>query len=225
MLPLKPLNAALAYRLRLSLPSFVRAYATQSDLGRAPIATRKQVTIANDDGRVTWKDLSVREKAARTTQKTLHLGVILSGLVMTGGVAYLLYTDVFAADSRTSIFNRAVDEVRASPRAQEALGPPKKIRAFGEPTWNRWARSRPVASSTRKDGNGREHLLMHFNVEGPLGRGVVNVHMMKNPATSEYEYKYLTLDIKGQATIYLRNTDAEKKSKAQGFRLFGAQWR
>ncbi|MCJ1434570.1 mitochondrial import inner membrane translocase subunit tim21 [Xylographa pallens] len=225
MLLLKPSSAALAYQVRRCSPSFVCAYATQSGLGRAPVASRKQVTVANDDGRVNWKDLTTREKAARTTQKTFHLGVILTGLVMTGGVAYLLYTDVFAADSRTSIFNRAVDEVRASPRAQEALGPTNKIRAYGEPTWNRWARSRPIASTIRKDGNGREHLLMHFNVDGPLGTGVVNVHMIKNSATSEYDYKYLTLDVKGQATIYLKNTDAEKKPKAPGFRLFGAQWR
>ncbi|MCJ1292136.1 mitochondrial import inner membrane translocase subunit tim21 [Xylographa carneopallida] len=225
MLLLKLSNTALAYRIRLCSPSYVCTYVTQSSLGRAPVASRKQVTVANDDGRVNWKDLTTREKAARTTQKTFHLGVVLTGLVMTGGVAYLLYTDVFAADSRTSIFNRAADEVRASPRAQEALGPANQIQAFGESTWNRWARSRPVASTTRKDGNGREHLLMHFNVDGPRGSGVVNVYMIRNSTSSEYEYKYLTLDIKGQATIYLRNTDAEKKPKAPGFRLFGAQWR
>ncbi|MCJ1398781.1 mitochondrial import inner membrane translocase subunit tim21 [Xylographa trunciseda] len=225
MLLLKPSHAAWAYQVRLCSPTLVCAYATQSGLGRAPIASRKQITVANDDGRVNWKDLSTREKAARTTQKTFHLGIILTGFIMTGGVAYLLYTDVFATDSRTSIFNRAVDEVRASRRAQEALGPANKIRAFGEPTWNKWARSRPIASSVRKDGNGREHLLMHFNVDGPLNSGVVNVHMIKNLETSEYEYKYLTLDVKGQATIYLKNTDAVKKAKTPGFRLFGAQWR
>ncbi|MCJ1393062.1 mitochondrial import inner membrane translocase subunit tim21 [Xylographa bjoerkii] len=222
---LRPSNAAWVSHVRLRSPSLACTYVTQSGLGRAPVVSRKQVTVANDDGRVNWKDLSTREKAARTTQKTFHLGVILTGLVMTGGVAYLLYTDVFAADSRTSIFNRAVDEVRASRRAQEVLGPANKIRAFGEPTWNRWARARPIASSIRKDGNGREHLLMHFNVDGPSGSGVVNVHMIKNSETSEYEYKYLTLDVKGQATIYLRNTDAEKKAKNPGFRLFGTQWR
>lgn len=45
--------------------------------------SRKQVTVANDDGRVRWGDLSPREKAARTTQKTFYLGLVLTGLVMT----------------------------------------------------------------------------------------------------------------------------------------------
>ena len=83
MLLLKPSSAALAYQLRCRSPSVVCAYATQSGLGRAPVVSRKQVTVANDDGRVNWKDLTTREKAARTTQKTFHLGVILTGLVMT----------------------------------------------------------------------------------------------------------------------------------------------
>ena len=83
MLLLKPLNAALAYQVRLCSASIVCAYSTQSGLGRAPVASRKQVTVTNDDGRVNWRELTVREKAARTTQKTFHLGIILTGLVMT----------------------------------------------------------------------------------------------------------------------------------------------
>ncbi|MCJ1478203.1 mitochondrial import inner membrane translocase subunit tim21 [Lambiella insularis] len=122
-----------------------RTYATQNTLGGALAASRKQVTVANDDGRVRWAELTTREKAARTTQKTFYIGVVLTGLIMTGGVGYFLYTDVFASDSRTSIFNRAVNEVRESTPAQEILGPANKIRAYGEPTYNKWARARPIA--------------------------------------------------------------------------------
>ena len=43
------------------------------------------MTVANDDGRVGWTDLSAREKAARTTQQTINLGVVLIGAVMTVG--------------------------------------------------------------------------------------------------------------------------------------------
>ena len=60
-----------------------RAYATQSAIGSSARPSRKQVTIVNDDGRVNWKDLTTREKAARSTQKTFHFGVILTGLLMT----------------------------------------------------------------------------------------------------------------------------------------------
>ncbi|KAL8819201.1 MAG: hypothetical protein Q9191_007782 [Dirinaria sp. TL-2023a] len=119
----------------------LRTYASQTSTG----ASRKQVTLANDDGRVQWQDLSRREKAARTTQQTFNFGLVITGIIMTGGVVYLLYTEVFASDSKTRHFNRAVDRVRADTRALELLGSGHKIRAFGEPTRNKWARARPIA--------------------------------------------------------------------------------
>ncbi len=60
-----------------------RSYASQTSAGSPPKSSRKQVTIVNDDGRVMWKDLSIREKAARTTQQTFNFGIVLTGLVMT----------------------------------------------------------------------------------------------------------------------------------------------
>lgn len=60
-----------------------RCYATSNSLGSVKTSSRKQVTIRNDDGRVQWKDLTVREKAARTTQQTFNFGIILVGLGMT----------------------------------------------------------------------------------------------------------------------------------------------
>lgn len=60
------------------------SYATQSSLGSDPAKTpRKQVTVIGDDGKVQWKDLSIREKAARTTQQSFNLSVIVTGLLMT----------------------------------------------------------------------------------------------------------------------------------------------
>ena len=62
-----------------------------------------------------------------------------------GGVIYILYTEVFSTDSKTRIFNRAVDRIRGDSRAIDVLGGNGKIRAFGEPTSNRWAKARPIA--------------------------------------------------------------------------------
>lgn len=61
----------------------LQSYATQSSLSSQPQAPRKQVTVLSDDGRVQWKDLSIREKAARTTQQTFNIGIVLAGLLMT----------------------------------------------------------------------------------------------------------------------------------------------
>lgn len=62
-----------------------------------------------------------------------------------GGVIYYLYTGVFSSESKIAHFNRAVDRIRADPRATEILGNKRKISAFGEPTSNKWAMARPIA--------------------------------------------------------------------------------
>jgi import inner membrane translocase subunit TIM21 len=188
-------------------------------------------------------------------------------------VAYVMYTQVFSPDSATSHFNRAVDRVKADQRCIELLGNSNKIKAYGEPTWNKWARARPIAyvlaiplpcrhapekslchsttsifidpldrSSIRKDQRGVEHLIMHFNVgtlhtlimanannakvEGPLDKGVVNLHMIKGPSDRELVYKYLVLDVKGHQRIYLENADAASDSPGKSkSKFFGVSWR
>lgn len=210
---------------RHMVTSSLRNYATQDTLRGTSTPSRKQVTVVNDDGRISWKELSVKEKAARATQQTFNLGIILSGLVMTGGCAYFLYKEVFSTDSKTVHFNRAVDRIRSDSRVKEALGSDHKIRAFGEPTWNRWARARPIASNTYKDSRDTEHFMMHFNVEGSSRRGVVNLHTVKGTGESEWKYKYLTLDVKGQPRIYLENTDFTPGKQPSSFNFLGMQWR
>ena len=82
-------KATLAYapgapsKVLIRSPSGLRFYAAAKGLRAAGSSNRKQVTIRNDDGRVEWGDLTVGEKAARTTQQTFNLGVILVGLAMT----------------------------------------------------------------------------------------------------------------------------------------------
>jgi import inner membrane translocase subunit TIM21 len=65
-----------------------------------------------------------------------------------------------------------------------------------------------------------------LQVEGPLNKGVVNMHMVKPPSESEFIYKYLFLDIKGHQRIYLENADAKPDSAAKNkTKLFGVSWR
>jgi import inner membrane translocase subunit TIM21 len=139
-------------------------YATETGLGTSSASSRprrKAVTAFNDDGRVPWGELTGKEKAARATQQTFNFSFIILGAILTvspeetesstmanvvqGGVAYFMYTEVFSPDSKTSHFNRAFDQLRKDSRCTELLGNSKKITAYGEPTWNKWRRARPIA--------------------------------------------------------------------------------
>jgi hypothetical protein len=89
--PFVVMNSIIMRRSLLNLPASVRPlfgvrlYATQTGLGTTSSATkpRKKVTTFNDDGRVPWGNLSPMEKAARTTQQSFNLGMILLGAVLT----------------------------------------------------------------------------------------------------------------------------------------------
>ncbi|KAI9171131.1 Mitochondrial import inner membrane translocase subunit TIM21 [Paramyrothecium foliicola] len=205
-----------------------RSYATQNSLGTTASQTtrRRTVTPFNDDGHVPWNELSAAEKTARATQQSFNFGMIIAGLVLTGGVTYFLWTDVFSPDSKTALFNRAVDKIKKDPRCLELLGDAKKITAHGDETFNKWRRARPLAATERVDPQGNHHLLMHFFVDGPANNGVAHLHMIKYRGQDDYEYKYLFVDVKGHPKIYLENADSSQSGSGKdGFRLFGVKWK
>ncbi|PLB48103.1 putative import inner membrane translocase subunit tim21 mitochondrial precursor [Aspergillus steynii IBT 23096] len=205
-----------------------RRYATQSDMGRGAPGTatprRRNVTVLSDDGRYEWGELSGREKAARATQQSINFVVVLAGAVLTGGVFYLLYTEVFSPNSRTWQYEKAVERILNDTRCTDLLGDRREIRAFGENTSSRWARNRPIASSVEKDRLGREHLKMNFHVEGPRNAGVVFVHMIKPHDQHDWQYQLLALDVNGHSRIVLEQAP-EKPGVGKALKLLGIQWR
>ncbi|KAK3398753.1 import inner membrane translocase subunit tim-21, mitochondrial [Sordaria brevicollis] len=205
-----------------------RQYATAQQ--ETSSSKRRSVTPFNDDGHVPWTQLSAGEKAGRAVQQTFNFGLVILGVVMTGGIAYLLFTDVLSPESKTAYFNRAVDRIRADPRIVALLSPgdPKKIAAHGEETGNKWRRARPLAATVEKDSKGVEHLKMHFHVEGPRGSGVVGLHLTKQPGAWEHEYQTFYVDIRGHKRIYLENKEAERTAAKKGgkgeFKFLGVKW-
>lgn len=212
-------------------PTFSRPYATQSSTSSSSTTSpsssshRRAITVTTDDGRYAWSELSTSEKAARSTQQTFNFLLVAAGLTGTCLVSYFLYQELFAPDSKTVQFNHAVNRVKESPECRDLLGPSRKIVAFGEPTSSKWARARPLAYSSEVDRVGTTHFRMHFNVEGPKGKGVVNVHMTKGKDESRLEYTLLSLNVPGQEVVYLENKEGERGVKAKVGKLFGVQWR
>lgn len=110
---------------------------------------RRAVTPFNDDGRIPWSSLSVPEKTGRAAQQTFNLGLVAVGLALTGGVAYVLWTELVSVDSKNAWFNRGVDRVRGDAGCRRLLGAREwsggDIKAFGEETGGKWRRARPIA--------------------------------------------------------------------------------
>jgi import inner membrane translocase subunit TIM21 len=64
---------------------------------------------------------------------------------------------------------------------------------------------------------------MHFNVEGPEAKGVVNVHMVKMQGENEWEYRFLALDVPGHQRIWVENRENAVMDKKSG-KMFGVRW-
>ncbi|KAK5086705.1 mitochondrial import inner membrane translocase subunit tim21 [Lithohypha guttulata] len=201
-----------------------RWYATHTTSGRDGKPTRRAISITSDDGRYAWSELSRGEKAARTTQQSFNFVFVTAGAIGTICVGYLLYQELFAADSKTVQFNQAVDRIKADPRCREMLGPSNKMVFHGEATTSKWARSRPLAHSLEVDRFGTTHFRMHFYVEGTEARGTVNIHMTKKSDATELQYRLLSVSVPGKETIYLENADA-KSPKTKVAKMFGVQWK
>lgn len=201
----------------------------QTTTTTSPSSRRRAVTVVNDTGRVPWQDLSIGEKAARTTQQTFNIGLVLLGLAATGAVATVLWLEVFSTDSKTAVFNRCADRVRKDARCLELLAgegvhSKREIKAFGEPSWSRWARNRTIASRIETDRAGWETLHMHFYVEGPVAQGTVQVVMRKGPGEKEFQYQTLALDVPGQKRVYLEGGEKVMGGASKGGRMFGVRW-
>ncbi|KAK2070262.1 hypothetical protein P8C59_004773 [Phyllachora maydis] len=175
---MKPPTTAIASRPAVAALSLYsrplaarRCYATHSNATTKP-AGRRAVTPVHDDGHIPWSELSVKEKTGRVAEQTVNFGIIVLGVVLTGGVGYYLYQEVFSPDSKVAYYNRAVDRIRKDPRCLELLGQGNEIKAFGQETNSAWRRARPIASTLSSDGSGTEHLRIQFNVQGPKGTGI-----------------------------------------------------
>lgn len=50
------------------------------------------------------------------------------------------------------------------------------------------------------------------------------MHMVKRRGESDYEYKYLFIDIKGHDRIYLENAEDKTTSGKKQLSFFGVKW-
>lgn len=142
------LGSCITYRQSLQIQQI--RHATTSSTSSPKPQARQAVTITNDTGRIAWSELSIGEKAARSTQQAFNFVVVLAGLGLTITCAAIMWSEVFSPDSKTAVFNRVVDKLRANKTANDLLvgtGPDRgKIEAHGEGSnWSRWARNRVIA--------------------------------------------------------------------------------
>ncbi|RKF58328.1 Mitochondrial import inner membrane translocase subunit TIM21 [Erysiphe neolycopersici] len=202
----------------------IRLFATHNRIRTSTSEFKdKSLTNLNSNDITSWSKLSKKGKILRATRQTFNLGLIMCGTVLSGGVAYLLYSEVFSSDSKTSHFNRSFDQIKKDPRCIAVLGDTETITAYGEGMGGSWRKARPFLSSIQTDKYGTQHLLLTYRVNGSKSSGVVYLHMIKRPTENTFTYKRLVLDVNGKSRIILKDSDATVSS-AKKLKVFGVTW-
>ncbi|WVW80141.1 hypothetical protein I302_102116 [Kwoniella bestiolae CBS 10118] len=113
-----------------------------------------------------WKELGIGGKLVRTTQQTGNLAVILIGGTLFVILTLSLTTELFATNSPSVLYSKAVDMIRDSDALNPHLLPPLKFTHTP-------SSSAPVRGSSpiphtfvKHPTSGRDHMLLTFWVHG-----------------------------------------------------------
>ncbi|CUA72285.1 hypothetical protein RSOLAG22IIIB_00950 [Rhizoctonia solani] len=117
-----------------------------------------------------WKELSTGGKAMRVTARASNLTVILLGAGLSAVLVYALATELFAKNSPTVIYGESCDRIRSSHELSRFLIPPYKFHnnppsSSASPPRHR---NRHISSQVAVDSYGREHLFLHFYMDGAM---------------------------------------------------------
>ncbi|KAG0196448.1 hypothetical protein BGX28_010096 [Mortierella sp. GBA30] len=171
----------------------VRTMATEQPKGNNN-TQRPLGALAHRTEKKQWKDLTTPEKVVTATKATTNYTVIAAGVVLVGAIGYAIVSELFGSNSDTHIFGDALEKVRNNEKLKDIIGSP--MMGHGEPSSSKRRRNRRIHSQVVLDGDGKEHLLMRFYVEGPHSEGTAHLEMVKDQR-NKWEYKYLFVDIPG----------------------------
>ncbi|ODQ63752.1 TIM21-domain-containing protein [Nadsonia fulvescens var. elongata DSM 6958] len=191
--------------------------------------------------------VSLAQRLGRFVSFTFYSSLVMGGLGIVGLVVYYFTTEVILPSGDVQLFNKSLKLVQEHPECQAILGT-DRLKAYGESHENAKMRNRPIASRRTLDAHNQEHLWMRYYVKGELAEGVVKLEMVKYDkavqareegqernlwdqittffSKSDFEYRYLVLDVPGHSRVYLINNDAQptkKKAKKSLFAGFGGK--
>lgn len=143
-------------------------------------------------------------------------------------VVSLILSELFLPSGDTRTFNKAVKLIEKNEQAQKALNFQlgQRLKAYGIVSADKWVRNRPVQSVKTKRKDGKDHLIMKFQVESDNGKyGVVSLEQIDNSMWNT-EFEYISLDVPGFKRIYIieppKNQLIPKIGGGSGF--LGLNW-
>lgn len=131
--------------------------------------------------------------------------LVVGALGVTGLVVYLILSELFLPSGDTKTFNKAVKLIEENEKAQHALNfaPGERLSAYGEGAGDKWARNRPAQSMRQRGADGKDRLVMRFQVESASGRRARVVLEQIDTSFWSSEFAYIALDLPSKHRIYI----------------------
>eukprot|EP00051_Salpingoeca_urceolata_P028437 m.486880 g.486880 ORF g.486880 m.486880 type:complete len:279 (-) comp24651_c0_seq1:85-921(-) len=195
----------------------VRQKATQANKpeaggsgGSAPTAAPKQPR----DRSVTptyaeFGQLTVAEKVVETSKDVGSTGVVLLALGVTGVILYNVTKELFNSESATTLYSRALDDVKSDDRVHELFG--ASIVGHGEGR----RRAQQIDHVEYEVGD-MHYLRMQFHLEGDKTQGIAHAEF-KRRGSEAYRYRYLFVEEHGtqrQRVVLIDNRSEDATDRA-----------
>ncbi|CAI5758954.1 unnamed protein product [Candida verbasci] len=175
-----------------------------------------------------YKGKLILNRISRATTFSLSTVLVTFASIVAVLVVYLIISELFFPSGDTRTFNKAVKLVEKNEQAQKVLNfnNGERLKAYGMVAADKWVRNRPVQSTKTKNKQGKDILIMKFQVESDKGKyGVVTLEQIDNSFWNT-EFTYIALDVPGDRTIYIvepeRSELMPKLGRGTGF--LGLNW-
>lgn len=174
-------------------PSIGRCWVQTIFTGRGLSQVREQKTRTSlqakaEDAPPLTKAQKVKQAGADFT----YLIVAIIGAGVTGGLLYVVFTELFSSSSPSKLYGNAFKKCRNHPEVIAAFGEP--IKAFGETT-RRGRRQHVASTEYLRDGLKSMRLKFYISGSEPRLQGVVHVDVKENPQSKKYEFQYILVEI------------------------------
>ncbi|XP_075682597.1 mitochondrial import inner membrane translocase subunit Tim21 isoform X2 [Rhinoderma darwinii] len=136
--------------------------------------------------------LTAAQKVKRAGADFTYLIVAIIGAGVTGGLLYVVFTELFSSSSPSKLYGIAFEKCRKHPEVIGAFGEP--IKAFGEAT-RRGRRQHVASTEYLKDGVTYMRLKFYISGSEPRLQGVVHVDLKENPQSKKYEFQYVVVEM------------------------------
>ncbi|KAJ1341124.1 hypothetical protein BSLG_004248 [Batrachochytrium salamandrivorans] len=144
-----------------------------------------------------WSEMTTAQRVIHSGQNIGYGGVVVVGLGILGYAIWTTATELSKTTQAWKVYDASLEHVLDSDAIQRALGIPITAQPGAGPAGSRGSKTLSHSETLSKE-TGESLMNMRYYVDGPKGRGVVNVQAVWDPA---HNYRDETSDMASKGRL------------------------